>query len=81
MIIFIIVIVSIKIKYYPINKIIFLSHEKQEKKRERNTISITYFIIFLQQILSSMLLQDIIDHSKKIISVVGWNQNLKPVTT
>ena len=43
---------------------------KDKKKREKNATSTT----FLQKILSSKLLQAVID-SKKIIIVVGSNQN------
>ena len=53
--------------------IFFLLNEKQEKRgREK-----CYIHNILQQILSSMLLQAVID-SKKIITVVGSNYNLTP---
>ena len=53
--------------------IFFLLNEKQEKRgREK-----CYIHNILQQILSSMLLQVVID-SKKIIPVVGSNYNLTP---
>ena len=45
---------------------------KDKKKREKNATSTTFFTTFLQKILSSKLLQAIID-GKKIILVVGSN--------
>ena len=51
--------------------VIILIKPKRERKRE-NATSITFFIILLQQILNSKLLQTIID-CKKLILVVGSN--------
>ena len=47
---------------------------KDKKKRERNVISTTFFTTFLQKILSSKLLQAIIN-GKQIILVVDSNYN------
>ena len=44
----------------------------KNKERERNATFTTFFIMLLQQILSSRLLQAVID-GKKIISTVGSN--------
>ena len=44
-VIYIIVIVLIKLKYYSINKIIFLSNKKKRKNKRRNATSIIFFII------------------------------------
>ena len=44
----------------------------KNKERERNTTFTTFFIMLLQQILSSRLLQAVID-GKKIISAVDSN--------
>ena len=55
------------------NKITFFYQIKNKQKREKNVMSTIFFTILLQQILSSKLLQPVID-GKKIIIVVFSNR-------